>query len=70
MNFIKEQLEKEKHAAKKVWKISLKGLSIYWGLLGLFILFSPGWPVGIALIASALYVNQRTGTGAEIDSTK
>jgi len=59
MDFIEKQLEKEKVAVKKVWSGSLTTLSIYWGLLGVILLFSPGWPIGIILVGSALYVHVR-----------
>jgi len=59
MTFIKEQLEKEKNAAKKVFGWYVNYLIFFWGLIGLVMLFSPAWILGIIFILGAWYVYSR-----------
>lgn len=59
-NFFRNQIEKEKIAAKRVWGGYLKILIIFWGIIGIIILFSPAWPLGIIFIGGASYVWYRT----------
>ncbi len=59
-NFFRNQIEKEKTAAKRVWSGYLKILIIFWGIIGIIMLFSPAWLFGIIFVGGAFYVWYRT----------
>ena len=58
-DFVKNQIDKEKKAAKSVWKVILWLVVIIWFLYGIVILSTPAWLLGIILIISAAYVAYR-----------
>ncbi len=60
VNFLKKQVNKEKEAAGRIWKVYLKILIVFWGLMGISFLFSSAWPIGIIFILVAIYVWKRT----------
>ena len=59
-NFFQNQFKKEKAAAGRVWRGYLRLLIIFWGVIGVILLFNPAWLVGIIFILAAAYVWYRT----------
>jgi len=59
-NFLQKQFKKEKEAAGRVWRSYLKLIIIFWGFMGIVLLFSSAWLVGIIFIAAAAYTLYRT----------
>jgi hypothetical protein len=59
MSFLQEQFAKEKAAAKRVWSGYLIVLIVFWTFIGFALLFSPGWPIGLFLLAAAGYILYR-----------
>ncbi len=61
-NFLKKQAKKEVEAVHRVWKGYLKIVIVFWGVIGIYLIFSPGWPLGIIFVLAAIYVWMRTKT--------
>ena len=59
-NFFQNQFKKEKEAVGRVWRGYLRLLIIFWGVIGVILLFNPAWLVGIIFIVGAVYVWYRT----------
>lgn len=59
-DFFKKQAKKEVVAAGRMWKVYLKILIVFWGIIGISLIFSPGWPIGIIFVSAAGYVWKRT----------
>lgn len=55
----KEQLQKEKTATKKVFRWYVKYLIGLWGLIGLCLLLTPGFPLGLVFIFGSIYIYNR-----------
>ena len=59
-SFFQNQIKKEKAAVGRVWRGYLRLLIIFWGVIGIILLFNPAWLVGIIFILASAYVWYRT----------
>ncbi|MDP3057364.1 MAG: hypothetical protein Q8N37_02480 [bacterium] len=58
-NFLQKQLEKEKIATMGIGRSFLKILIIFWGIMGIVMLVSPVWPLGLVFIVASGYIYYR-----------
>jgi len=58
-NFFKKHIQKEKEAARKWWGVYLKLLIVFWGLIGVYMLFSSAWLLGLIFVLAAVYIGYR-----------
>ena len=59
-NFFQNQFKKEKEAVGRVWRVYLKLLIIFWGVIGVVLFSTPAWLLGIVFVLGAIYVWYRT----------
>ncbi len=59
MSFIKEQVGREVKAAKSLWRAFLWVLVFFWGAIGVAMLATAAWMVGVVFIAGAGYLGYR-----------
>lgn len=56
MDFLGKQIKKEIKAGKSLFKLVIKVLSMYWLLLGVFLVFTPLWPLGLVFVVGFIYL--------------
>ncbi len=59
-DFLQKQFNKEKAATSRIWRFFLKVLVIYWGIIGIGMLFSSLWSLGLVFIGAAVYILYQT----------
>ncbi len=59
MSFIKEQAKREMQSGKRVWGWYLWLVVIFWGFIGLAMLATAAWLVGVIFVLAAGYMGYR-----------